>query len=151
MIRSLDTNLVSKVLNWDVFENKQKKILKKKWFLFFIFKSVKSPASGKENIWFPDSTDFENWRNSGPDVMSGRALSLIVIAKIISAPTSPDQWLKLRGAAGLILLAAPKILCSQSNICQVPKFLTPIYSRSLEGKKSTSILSMVRNQEKSQL
>ena len=84
MIRSLDTNLVSKVLNWDVFENKQKKILKKKIqhflkknvFLIFssIFKSVKSPASGRKNILFPDSPDSEICRTSGPDVMSGRAL-----------------------------------------------------------------------------
>ena len=33
----------------------QKEILKKKRK-----KSVKSLASGKENVWFPDSLDFEN-------------------------------------------------------------------------------------------
>ena len=34
-------------------------------FLFFL--SVKSPASGKENVWFPDSLDFENL----PDLRTG--------------------------------------------------------------------------------
>jgi hypothetical protein len=70
---SMDTNLVSKNLNWDVF----KKILKKKnlkknltifFFLSSTFKSGKSPASGKENVRFPDSPDFENL----PDFRTGR-------------------------------------------------------------------------------
>jgi hypothetical protein len=56
----------------------KKKILKQKknWFfffwnsliLFFIFKSVKCPASGKEDVWFPDSPDSENL----PDFQTGR-------------------------------------------------------------------------------
>ena len=56
MIRSLDINLVSQVLNWDVFKN-----LKQNFFGIFknIFKSVKSPASWKENVRFLDSPDFE--------------------------------------------------------------------------------------------
>ena len=73
----MDTNFVSKNLNWGVFENRQKKILKKKkiekifdnfFFLSSTFKSVKSPASGKENVRFPDSPDFENL----PDIRTGR-------------------------------------------------------------------------------
>ena len=72
MISSLDTNLVSKVLNWDGFESKQKKFIKKKMKLdFFSIKiSVKSlsPASGKENVRFLDSPDFE----SLPDFPTGR-------------------------------------------------------------------------------
>ena len=27
---------------------------------FSVFKSVKSPASVKENVWFPDSPDFKS-------------------------------------------------------------------------------------------
>ena len=50
----MDTNLVSKNLNYDVFENRQKNLEKK------MIKSVKSLASGKENVRFPDSPDFEN-------------------------------------------------------------------------------------------
>ena len=38
-------------------------------FLFFLL-SFKSPVCGKENVWFLDSPDFENFL----DVMSGRAL-----------------------------------------------------------------------------
>jgi hypothetical protein len=34
----------------------------------YIFKSVKSPASGRENVRFPDSPDFENL----PDFRTGR-------------------------------------------------------------------------------
>jgi hypothetical protein len=74
---SMDTNLVSKNLNWDVFENRQKKSWKKKklknvltilfFFLSSTFKSVKSPVSGKENVQFPDSPDFENL----PDFRNG--------------------------------------------------------------------------------
>ena len=33
-----------------------------------IFKSFKSPASGKENVRFPDSPDFETF----PDFQTGR-------------------------------------------------------------------------------
>ena len=52
MIRSMDTNMVSKNLKWDMYFQ----------FFYFssIFKSVKSPASGKENVLFQDSQDFEN-------------------------------------------------------------------------------------------
>ena len=61
-----------------IWKKKKKKILKffKKFFLIFssIFKSAKSPASGRKNILFPDSPDSEICRTSGPDVMSGRAL-----------------------------------------------------------------------------
>ena len=62
MIRSLVTNLLSNALNWDVFENKQKKInLEKKKMIFFsIFESLKSPLSEKEKVRFPDGPDFEN-------------------------------------------------------------------------------------------
>ena len=35
---------------------------------FSIFHSVKSPASGKENVWLPDSPDFEN----SPDFRTSR-------------------------------------------------------------------------------
>ena len=74
-IRSMDTNLVSKVLNQDVFENSglEEKILKKKiektiGFFIFIFNCVKSLPSGKNNVLFPDSPDFENF----PDFRTGR-------------------------------------------------------------------------------
>ena len=40
----------------------------KKWFFFSIFNSVKNPASGKENVSFPDSLDFVNF----PDFRTGR-------------------------------------------------------------------------------
>ena len=43
-------------------------------FLKIFFKSAKSPASGKENVRFPDSPEFEKFRTSGPDLMSSRAL-----------------------------------------------------------------------------
>ena len=47
----------------------EKKVWKKKVLIFsFIFKSVKSPASGKENIRFPDSPDFVNF----PDIRTRR-------------------------------------------------------------------------------
>ena len=70
MIRSMDTNLVSKNLNWDVFENKQKnlEIFFLKFLLFLKVLKLKSPASGKENVRFPDSPDFENL----PDFRTGR-------------------------------------------------------------------------------
>ena len=62
----MDTNLVSKNLNRDLFENKLKKFKnlkrkkkKKEISSSSTFKSVKSPASGKENVWFLDSLDFE--------------------------------------------------------------------------------------------
>jgi hypothetical protein len=65
-----------KNLNWDVFQNF--KILKQKNLFFFfldfflifssIFKRANSPASGKENVRFPDSPDFENL----PDFPTGR-------------------------------------------------------------------------------
>jgi hypothetical protein len=50
-----------------------KKIFWKKKFMkilifFSIFHSVKSPVSGKENVRFPDSPDFEN----SPDFRTGR-------------------------------------------------------------------------------
>ena len=53
---------MSKVLNSDVFENKE---IEKKWkkierILSSIFKSVNSPAFEKENVRFLDSLDFEN-------------------------------------------------------------------------------------------
>ena len=38
------------------------------WIFKNIFKSVKSPASEKENVRFPDSPDFENL----PDFRTGR-------------------------------------------------------------------------------
>ena len=44
-------------------------------FFFIIIKSiksVKSPASGKKNVRFPDSPDFEKFPDR--DVMSGKAL-----------------------------------------------------------------------------
>ena len=37
-----------------------------------IFRSFKSPASGKENVRFPDSPDFEN----SPDFRTGRDVRL---------------------------------------------------------------------------
>ena len=39
-----------------------------KQIFFSIFKSVKSTASGKENVRFPDSPDLENF----PDFRTGR-------------------------------------------------------------------------------
>ena len=54
--------------------NKQKKNLEKntKNRIFFDFYRVESPASGKENNWFPDSPDFENLPDfgTGRDVLS---------------------------------------------------------------------------------
>ena len=45
------------------------------WYPLFIFIFwFLKVTSGKENVWFPDSPDFENFRTSEPDVMSGRAL-----------------------------------------------------------------------------
>ena len=65
-IRSLDTNLVSTVLLEKEIEKKnEKKELQ-------LFKSVESPASGNENVWFPDSPDFENFPDR-LDIMSGWA------------------------------------------------------------------------------
>ena len=51
----------------------EKKIEKKRKIGFLkifssIFKSFKSPASGKENVWFPDSPDFDNF----PEFRTGR-------------------------------------------------------------------------------
>ena len=40
------------------------------WYFFSIQHSVKSPASGKENVRFTDSPDFENSSN----FRTGRAL-----------------------------------------------------------------------------
>ena len=71
-IRSVDTNLVSNVLNQDVFGISgidEKKILKKDEkfiYIFFlilssIFNSVESLASGRENVRCPDSPDFVNF------------------------------------------------------------------------------------------
>jgi hypothetical protein len=49
--------------------NKEKENLKKKFIFFFsIFISVHSPVSGKENVRFPDSSNFENF----PDLRAGR-------------------------------------------------------------------------------
>jgi hypothetical protein len=81
----MDTNLVSKNLNWDVFENRQKKSLKKILIFFFFFNlklfyffillkvlKVRRPVrktSGFRTVWI-----LKICRTSGPDVMSGRAL-----------------------------------------------------------------------------
>ena len=60
------------------FLQKKKKIEKKIWkkknyFLFFYFFPIfKSPASGKENVRFPDSPDFDNL----PDFQTGRDVRL---------------------------------------------------------------------------
>ena len=64
----MDTNLVSKVLNWDVLKISKKKLDKK-------FNCVKSPMSEEENIQFSDSPDFEYLS----DMMSSRALNLVHI------------------------------------------------------------------------
>ena len=79
MIRSLDTKLVTKVLNWDVFENKQKKNLKKNWekrFLIFLLFSkvltVRRPKRKASGFW--TVRILKICLTSGPDVMSGRAL-----------------------------------------------------------------------------
>ena len=62
-----------KNINWDLFENAKKKI----WIFFSIFKNGRSPASGKENVRFLDSPDFENL----PDFRTGRDVRL-----------SPTNW-----------------------------------------------------------
>ena len=75
---------MSKVLNQNVFENseieeknsREKNLKKKKRIknenpsFFSIFNSVKSPASGKENVGFRDSPDFVNFLDfrTGRDV-----------------------------------------------------------------------------------
>ena len=46
----------------------KKEFWKKKLDFFSIFNSSKSPATGKENVRFPDSPDFENF----PDFRTGR-------------------------------------------------------------------------------
>ena len=84
MIRSLDKFLVLK---------KRRKIEKKEkeekksinvflflflYFFFSIFKGVKSPASGKENVRFLSSLDFKICWTSRPDVLSGRALRNVI-------------------------------------------------------------------------
>ena len=46
-------------------------------FFFLIFRSFKSPASGKENVRFPDSPDFEN----SPDFRTGRDVRLSPTSK----------------------------------------------------------------------
>ena len=52
---------------------KKKKLKKKIEVLFFIFFPIlKSPASGKENVRFPDSPDFDNL----PDFRTGRDVRL---------------------------------------------------------------------------
>ena len=67
MIRSIDTNLVSKTLNWDVFKNRKKKIEKEKYKLkkkkSSTLKGIKSPASRHKNVRFLDSLDCENLQN----------------------------------------------------------------------------------------
>ena len=52
-----------------IWKNWKKKIEIFFWFFFSIFKSVKSPASGKENVRI-----LKICRTSEPDVMSGRPL-----------------------------------------------------------------------------
>ena len=51
-------------------KNLEFKIQNLEFFFFSTFKSVKSPVSGKENVLFPDSPDFENYLNvrTGRDV-----------------------------------------------------------------------------------
>ena len=49
-------------------------------FFFLIFRSFKSPASGKENVRFPDSPDFENL----PDFRTGLDVRL--------SPTTPTPY-----------------------------------------------------------
>ena len=51
---------------------------KKLDFFFLIFRSFKSPASGKENVRFPDSPDFEN----SPDFRTGRDVRLSPSVKV---------------------------------------------------------------------
>ena len=60
--RSLNLNLLSKVLNWEVLRKKIREKLENNFFgiFFSISKSVKSPMSGKENVQFQDSPNFEN-------------------------------------------------------------------------------------------
>ena len=60
----MDTNLVSKKIKIGIYlkidqKNHEKNIFEKKK-KNNSFKSVKSPASGKGNVQFPDSSDFEN-------------------------------------------------------------------------------------------
>ena len=80
MIRSLDTNLVSKNLNWDVFKNKQKTTLKFNfffdfWFFFLLFLQVlKVRRPGRKTSGFRTVWILKICRTSGPDMMSGRAL-----------------------------------------------------------------------------
>ena len=77
-IRFMETNLVSKVLNWDVFENstdKQKTIERKLDFFLSIPKSVKSPVSGKANVQgFRTVLILKTFWSSGQDMMSSSAL-----------------------------------------------------------------------------
>ena len=71
-IRSLETNLVSTALldqiNKKIRFEIEIEIEKKNCLFFSIFRSVKSPASVKENGRFLDSLDFENF----PDFQTGR-------------------------------------------------------------------------------
>ena len=83
-IRSLDTNLVSKL-------NKQKEILKKKFgiflkfvvifldFFFLLLKVLKVRRTGKKTSCFWTVRILKICRTSRPDVMSGRALDLLVL------------------------------------------------------------------------
>ena len=82
MIRSLDTNLVSKNINWDVLENKEKKILKKNFLKFFfswnfllLLKVLKVRRPERKTSGFRTVRILKICRTSWPDVMSGRALT----------------------------------------------------------------------------
>ena len=72
---------MSKNLNWDVFENKQKTILKKQIEIFFFFfflllflKVLKVRRPGRKTSGFQTVQVLKICRTSGPAVMSGRAL-----------------------------------------------------------------------------
>ena len=54
-----------------------------KFLFFWIFFYFKSPASGKENVRFPDSPDFENL----PEFRTGRDVRLSPSSQIASSNT----------------------------------------------------------------
>ena len=70
-LKKIKKKLKKKELKKKIWKKKFEK--KKNIYIFFwifssIFKSFKSPASGKENVRFPDGPDFENL----PDFRTGR-------------------------------------------------------------------------------
>ena len=97
--------LFKKVVSNKIWKKSWKKKLKNIFWFFvlFDFKSFKSQASGKENVWFPESLDFENspgfqtgchvWKSPKNFPLNRVLHNPSYATKDISSSLTPHPWL----------------------------------------------------------